>query len=98
MQSLQASAHSLGLFGTDAQPQQVYFLGKPSCVGKCSVVIGFEIEFPVPRAENTGAAEPSDIREEIEMMQRDAECLHPTHRKPRHRPMPTIRNCPECRI
>src|SRR5439155_14077014 len=82
VQSQNACPHPFWLLRAHAEPEQVYFFREPRRIGKDSVVVGFRIQFPVSQYEHPSrATESADIREEIEMVERDLERLHPSHRK-----------------
>src|SRR5215216_3398550 len=91
MKSLKSSAHSLRLDRSDPHPEQVHFLGECSRVGKYPVVIGLWIHFPIPK-HSARATESADIGKEIEMIERDLEGLHSSHRQASHRPVIAVRN------
>src|SRR6185436_7086687 len=96
MKSLNSCTHSLRLYSSDAQPEQAHFLGECGRIGKYPVVIALGIQFPVPKHEHPArSAESTDVGKEIEMIQRDLERLHSSHRKAGHRPVIAIRNRPE---
>src|SRR5918996_747493 len=94
MKSLKSCAHPLRLYRSDTHPQQMHFLGECRRIGKYPIVIGLGIKFPVSQ-HSTGSTESTDVRKEIEMIQRDLERLHSSHRKAGHRPVITVWNRPE---
>src|ERR1044071_7706065 len=91
MQFLESCAHSLRLIGSNTEPEQMHFLGKRCWVSEHSVVVGLGIQFAIPEHEHTTrSAEASDVREEIQMTQRDLVGLHTSHRETCHGAMVAV--------
>src|SRR5512146_761474 len=85
VQAQKPGTHSLGFFGAYAHPEQMHFFAECGWIGKDPVVIGLWIEFAVSQYQHSASsAESTDIREEIQVIKRDLEGLHSTHRKTRH--------------
>src|SRR5579864_6395796 len=96
MQFLESCAHSLRLIGSNTEPEQMHFLGKRRWISEHSVVVGLGLQFSIPEHEHPArSAEAADVREEIEMIQRDLVGLHTSHRETCHRTMVAIRKCAE---
>jgi len=82
VQFLESCTHSFRLIGSDPEPEQVHFPGECSGIGERSVIVGFGIQFAIAQHEHAaGSTEAADVGEEIEMIQRDLESLHTTHRE-----------------
>src|SRR5579864_2535047 len=85
MQFLESCAHSLRLIGSNTEPEQMHFLGKRYWISEHSVVVGLGIQFPISEHEHPArSAEAANVREEIEMIQRDLEGLHTSQRRRSH--------------
>src|SRR5262245_19237161 len=91
MKTLKSCTHSLRLYRSDADPEQVYFPGAGCGISKYSVIIGLRVKFLVAH-HPARATESTDVREEVEMIQRNLERLHASHRKPCHRPVIAVGN------
>src|SRR5215469_8368958 len=95
MKPLEPCAHPLRLYRSDTHPEQVYFLGECRRIGKDTVVIGLGIHLAVSE-HAARSTESTNVRKEIEMIQRDLERLHASHGKARHRAVIAVRNRSVC--
>ena len=86
---LDAVVHSLAFGRADSQPDEMHLFVELVGVGHDAVVGRFRVKL---RAAESSArpAESADVAEQIQMPQRDLECLHAAHRESRHRPMVAI--------
>ena len=74
----------------------MHFFGEHGRISKDSVVVGLRIQFSIPRHEHPpGSAEAANIREQVQMIQRDLERLHASHREASHCAMIAISERPE---
>src|SRR6185503_14078726 len=93
MKSLKSCAHSLRLYSSNPNPEQVHFPGECSRIAEYPVVVSLWIHFPIPQ-HPARSAESADVGKEIEMIQRDLKRLHSSHRKASHRTVIAIRERP----
>ncbi len=78
-------AHSRRLIRPHANPEQVHFLAECWRISEHSVVSVLRSSFRLPRTSILCSAEAADVREEIQMIQRDLEGPHLAHRWACHR-------------
>src|SRR5580658_8890069 len=73
------------LLGADANPEQMYALGKGGRIGERAVEGCLWVEFLVAEHHRAGStAETADVREELEVIEGHLEGLHAAHRQSGH--------------
>ena len=66
-----ACAHALGLRRADAQPEDVHFLRERRGIREHAVVVALEVEVAASDERAGRTAESPDVREEVEVIERD---------------------------
>ena len=91
--------HHRGLVRSNADPEQMNAFGKCLRIGQRSVKVGLRIESSAAAHHlHRRPAEPSNVREHLQVIERNLEGLHASHRKARHRAVIAVGNGSEVRI
>lgn len=81
MQIPESGAHSFRLLRAHAQPKQMHPLRERGRIRKHAVVSGSRVQLLAAEHEwSGGATESSNVREEVQVIERNLEGLHSSHR------------------